>query len=136
MTYQEKMELLARCKPEKKDEILYRIWKGERKVNITADEDLFFQLNADRMSMEDFVNKRAHKYEDFATELKTTKEGLYDKKYGETKGKKMRYLGEIPSDIYFTHPWFSPKLPREERDRNIKRFLNMFPKFRAGEAQL
>ena len=136
MTYEEKMAMIARVKPENKDKLLYRIWSGERKVNIQADEDLFFQLNADRMSMEDFVNKRAHKFEGDAKAMDDIKDGLTDVKYGRSKGNKFRLKGHIPPEIYFTHPWFHPSLPREERDKNIARFFNMFPKFRAGEAQI
>lgn len=130
MTYEEKARLLAWVKPEKKDILLARIFKGER-VNIQNDADLFFQINRDRLPMEDQLNR--DKYKQLAQHVKDAREVIDDKEFGRTKGKKMRYLGEIPADIYFTHPWFSPSLPKEERDANIRRFFTMFPAFRIGD---
>lgn len=130
MTYEEKMRMLAWVKPEKKDELLLRIARGET-VDITKDEDLFFQINRDRVSMEEQVNR--DKYQPIADHIKHTREVIGDIKFGQTKGKKLRYLGDIPADIYFTHPWFSPNLPKEERDANIRKFFKMFPKFRVGD---
>ncbi len=130
MTYEEKMRLLQYVKPENKDELLLRIARGET-VDITKDEDLFYQINVDRMSIEDAMNR--DKYKPLAEDMKEVRKHLHDPLYGKTRGGvTKRYLGEIPDHIYFTHPWFSPHLSKEERSANIKKFLNMFPMFRAG----
>ena len=136
MTYEEKMRSMAWIKPEKKDIILARILKGEKSVDITKDEDLFYRVNVDRIPMEELINKRVAKYSGLAEGMKAVRQNLADPDFGKTKDKKLRYLGEIPEEIYFTHPWFSPLLSREERDANIKRFFNMFPAFRAGNKQI
>lgn len=116
-----------------------KIWMNLLKYktsDITSDQDTFFHVNADRMSMEDFVNKRADRFEGDKNAIKYIKRGLVDQRYGETKDKHFRWLGDIPDIIWFTHPWFSPLLPKEERDKNIRRFFNLFPSFRMGEKPL
>lgn len=132
MSYEDKMRMLAWVKPEKKDRLLARMLKGE-KVNIQDDEDLFFQVNRNRLSLEDQMKRS--KYNQLANHVKDAREVVDDKKYGFTKDKKMRYLGEIPADIYFTHPWFSPNLAKAERDANIRKFFKMFPAFRIGDKE-
>jgi hypothetical protein len=129
MTYEDKMRLLANVRPEKKDELLLRISRGEV-VDITKDEDLFFQINVDRISMERQVERE--KYRPLVDDLKEYRKNLNDPKFGASKGKKLRYLGEIPEHLWFTHPWFSASLSVEERTANVKKFLNLFPAFRAG----
>jgi hypothetical protein len=136
VTYEEKMRMLAWCKPEKKDRLLERIVRGERSVNIQDDEDMFFRVNVDRLPMADQINRRVEKFSPLAEDMKEMKKYLADPVFGKTKNKKMRYLGEIPESIYFTHPWFSPLLPKEERDANIRRFFNEFPAFRAGDKKI
>ncbi len=130
MSYEDKMRILSWVKPEKKDRLLARMLKGER-VNIQGDEDLFFHVNRERLSLEDQMKR--DKYKPLADHVKNAREVVDDKKYGFTKDKKMRYLGEIPADIYFTHPWFSPNLSKLERDANIRKFFAMFPAFRIGD---
>lgn len=125
MNYEQKMSLLANCKPEYKDALLLRILKGE-KVDITQDADLFYQINADRVSMEEFTNR--DKFKDAAKQVKHTKDSLTNKGY--TSDKKMRWLGDIPSEIYFSRKEFSPLLSKEERDANIRKWLTQFPSFR------
>lgn len=133
MTYEEKMRLLAQCRPEKKDLLLARILKGE-KVDITQDSDLFYQINKDRVTLEEFTNRDKFKAE--ANAMKYQKQGLYDKNHGKFKQGKGRWLGDIPAEIFFSRPEFSPQLTKEERLKNIKKFLNDFPVFRAGDKQL
>lgn len=133
MTYQQRMELLARCKPEYKDILLMKLIKGER-IDITKDEDLFYQVNKDRVTLEQFVNR--DKFKQQANNVKMQKEYLHDPRMGKTKGGKFRWLGDIPDEVYFSRPEFSPTLPKEERLANIKKFLNMFPTFRAGDKRL
>lgn len=139
MNYEERMkkriDALARNISDEKVKIWMNLMKYKTS-DITKDQDIFFHVNADRMSMEDFINKRADRFEQDRINLKTIKEGLIDKKYGETKDKHFRWLGDIPDTIWFTHPWFSPMLPKEERDKNIRRFFNLFPQFRMGDKPL
>lgn len=110
------------CKPDKKDELFVRLMKGE-KIDLHKDEDLFYHINRDRVSMEKQVERS--KYDAIARHAKHAKEILRN-------GKRLRYKGEIPMDLWLTHPWFSPSLSKEERDANINRFFKMFPKF-AGQ---
>ena len=133
MTYEEKARLLSWVKPEKKDYLLAQLIKGQT-IDLHKDEDLFYQINVDRMPMEKVMDR--NKYKPLADHVKQTRQYIDDPWYGKTKDKKMRYLGEIPSEIYFTHPWFSPSLPKEERDANIRKFFNMFPAFRAGSKSI
>ena len=130
MTYEQKMHLLQACKPEKKDALLMRILRGET-VDITKDEDLFFQVNKDRVSLEQFTNR--DKFKSDAQAMKWAKQNMHDPSKGKTKGNKMRWLGDIPSEIYFSRPEFSPLLPKHEREKNIRKFLNQFPVFKAGD---
>lgn len=133
--YEAKMQALANCRPEKKDELLMKIVKGE-KVDITKDEDLFYQVNKDRMSMEDFVN-RGKFIKDAKDFKESTKNFLTDTKHGKTNDKKGRYLGDIPAEIYYARKELSdPTIPKHERDKAIRKFFNDFPAFRAGEKQL
>ena len=134
MTYEERMRLLQWVKPEKKDELLTRIAKGEM-VDITKDEDLFYQINVDRMSIDKAMDR--NKYKQLAEDMKVVRQNLHDPMYGKTRSKTFkRYLGEIPDHIYFTHPWFSPMLSAEERSANIRKFFNLFPAFRAGSKEI
>jgi NMD protein affecting ribosome stability and mRNA decay len=133
LSYEQKMELLARVKPEYKDVLLLRLMKGER-VDITKDEGLFYQINADRMSMEDFTNRDKFKHD--AEAVKREKANILDTAHGVSRGKKMRWLGDIPAEIYFNRPEFSPLLPKAEREANIKKWFNMFPTFKAGDKKL
>lgn len=133
MTYQQRMELLSRCKPEYKDILLMKLIKGER-IDITKDEDLFYQVNKDRVTLEQFVNR--DKFKQQAHNVKLQKEYLHDPRTAKTKGGKFRWLGDIPDEVYFSRPEFSPLLPKEERLANIKKFLNTFPTFRAGDKRL
>ncbi len=120
-SYEEKMRALQWVKPDKKDEILYKILRGDKSVDITGDKDIFNQVNVDRLSMDKLLDR--DKYKGIANHAKAAKEIMKD-------GKKLRYKGEIPADIYFTHPWFSPLLDKKERDANIEKFFNMFPRFK------
>lgn len=130
MKYEEKMRMMQYVKPEKKDLLLYKLSKGET-VDITKDEDLFYQINVDRMSIEEAMDR--NKYKPLAEDMKVMRQNLDDPWYGKMKNKTLgRYLGEIPDHIYFTHPWFSPTLSKEEKTKNIKKFFNLFPAFRAG----
>lgn len=133
MNYEEKMNLLAWVRPEKKDELLLRIIRGE-KVDITKDEDLFYQVNKDRVSLDEFVNR-----DKFITEaelMKQNKQILDDPVYGKSKGKKFRYLGDIPAEVYFSRPEFSPLLDKKERDNNVRKFLNTYTVFKAGDKRV
>ena len=133
MTYEEKARLLTWVKPENKDRLLAKLIQGE-KVDITKDEDLFYRINIDRMPMEKIIDR--NKYKPLAEHVKQTRKHIDDPWYGQTKDKKLRYLGEIPADLYFSHPWFSPNLPKEERDANIRKFFRMFPAFRVGSKEI
>lgn len=121
MTYEQKMRMLKWVKPDKKDEIFARILKGERSVDITGDQDIFNQVNIDRLPIEKIVERE--KYKKIAKHAKDSKEV-------QKNGKTLRYKGEIPLDIYLTHPWFSPLLDKKERDANIERFFRLFPAFK------
>jgi hypothetical protein len=130
LTYEQKMRLLSICKPEKKDQLLYRIWKGET-VDITTDEDLFYTVNKDRVSLTEFTNR--DKFKESAKDFKKMKEGInpdHKSKAG------LRLIGEIPPEIYFSRPEFSPLLSKEERTKNIKKWLNEFNAFRLGDKEL
>lgn len=131
--YEEKMKALSECKPENKDLLLYRILKGERHVPITGDEDLFYQVNKDRVSLDEFTDR--DKFKAAAEATKQTKAGMYDAS-GKSKDKKMRWLGDIPAEIFFSRPEFSPLLPKEERAANIRKWLNEYNAFRAGDKLL
>lgn len=135
MNYEERMRFLQNVRPEKKDEALLRIIRGEKDVDITRDEDLFFQVNKDRVSMEEFVNR--NKFLEDAKQVKEFKQSLYDTRHGFTKDKKSRHLGDIPAEIFFARKELSdPTLSTEERTKNIKKFLNDFPVFKIGDARL
>ena len=127
------MELLARCKPEYKDILLMKLIKGER-IDLTKCEDLFYQVNKDRVTLEQFVSR--DKFKQQAKNVKVQREYLHDPRTAKTKGGKLRWLGDIPDEVYFSRPEFSPQLPKEERLRNIKKFLNTFNQFRAGDQRL
>lgn len=133
MTYEQKMHLLSACKPEYKDALLLRILKGE-KVDITKDSDLFFQINKDRVSIEEFTNR--DKFKAAAEATKAQKQVMFDERSGNTAGGKMKWLGDIPAEIYFSRPEFSPSLSNEERSKNIRKFLNTFKTFRATDKQV
>lgn len=133
MNYEDKMNLINSLRPEKKDELLLRIIRGET-VDITQDEDLFFQVNKDRVSLDQFTNRS--KYETEAEIMKQNKQFLTDPVYGKTQGGKFRYLGDIPAEIFFSRPEFSNKLDRKERDANIRKFLNEYHVFRAGDKRV
>lgn len=124
MTYEDKMRLLAHVRPEKKDELLMRIARGEI-VDITKDEDLFYQINIDRVGMEKLVERE--KYRPLVEHMKDARDVMTNE--GWNKDKTRKYLGEIPAELYFTHPWFSPTLSKEEKDKNIRKFFKLFPQF-------
>lgn len=118
-----------------KEEILQRIVRGERSVDITKSEDIFYQVNKDRVSMDQFVNR--DKFVGDAKFMHEYKRDLYDTDHARTKSKAMRQLGQIPAEIYFARKELSdPNLPREERLKNMKKFFNDFPSFRTGDKRL
>ncbi len=118
-----------------KEEILQRIMRGQRSVDITHSEDIFYQVNKDNVSMDQFVNR--DKFKEDAAFMKEYKRDLHDTAHGTTKSKAMRQLGQIPAEIYFSRKELSdPNLPREERLKNIKKFFNDFPSFRTGDKRL
>lgn len=132
--YEEKMKALSECRPENKDLLLMRILRGERSVPITGDEDLFYSVNRDRVSMEEFTERDKFKHAE--KEVKQFKQNLHDPMYGRTKNKKLRLLGEIPAEIYFSRKEFSPTLDKKERDANIRKWLNKYHTFRMGDKQV
>lgn len=125
MTYEEKMRMLSWVKPENKDILLTKLCMGQQ-IDLHKDEDLFYQINRDRIPMERSMNRE--KYRPIANHMKETRKVLHTID-GKTKAGHFRYRGEIPADIYFTHPWFSPLLSNEERQKNIERFFKLFPDF-------
>lgn len=131
LSYEQKQRLLQICKPEKKDILLLRLIKGE-KIDITRDEDLFFQVNKDRVSLEDFTAR--NKFKESAEEWKNMKAVINPKHL--SKEGKMRLIGEIPAEIYFSRPEFSPLLDKKERDSNIRKWLNMFKVFKTEDKVL
>jgi hypothetical protein len=134
MTYEERMRAHY-SKPSNADKILTRIVKGERSVDITGDEDIFYQVNKDRMTMAEFVNR--DKFVEDAKSMKEYKKYLHDTDHGKTSSKSMRQLGQIPPEIYYARKELSdPQIPREERLKSIKKFLNDFPSFRTGDKRL
>ncbi len=133
MEYEEMQKRLAQCVPEKKDELLLRILKGE-KVDITQDSDLFYLINKDRVSIDEFTNR--DKFKAAAEDMKRHKQHIYDTHYGKSRNNKLRWYGDIPTEIWFSRPEFSPLLDKKERDNNIRKFFNKFPMFRAGDKQV
>ena len=128
--YEEKMKMLANCKPEYKDILLARILRGET-VDITKDEDLFYQVNKDRVSLDEFTNR--DKFKASAKDMKRMKSHI-DPNHKSASG--MKLIGEIPPEIYFSRPEFSASLPKEERARNIKKWLNTHTVFRIQDKQI
>ncbi len=128
MTYEEKM------KERNKDRLLTQMVKGEV-TDITKDEDLFYQVNKDRVSIDQFTNR--DKFIADAKFMKEYKKDLLDPAHARTRSKAMRELGQIPAEIYYSRKEFSdPTIPREERLRNMKKFFNDFPVFRTGDKRL
>lgn len=134
MSYEERMKSHYN-KPSNKDIILAQIVRGDKGIDITKDEDIFYQINKDRVSIEQFTNR--DKFKEDAAQMKDFKRDLVDPTYGRTKSKHARLLGEMPAEIYYARKEFSdPNLPREERLRNMKKWFNDFPSFRAGDRKL
>lgn len=129
MTYQEKMEYLARLKPESRDILLTRILRGEE-VDITSSEDLFFQVNKDRVSLDQFTNR--DKFKASAKDMKKMKQWI-DPNH-KSPGSHMKLIGEIPPEIFFSRPEFAANNP--DRAKNIKKWLNTYSTFRIGDKQL
>lgn len=121
MTYEEKMRTLAWMKPDKKDEILHKIIRGDKSVDITGDLDIFNQVNIDRIPIDKILDR--DKYKPIAEHAKHSREIMKN-------GQKLKYKGEIPLDIWLTHPWFSPLLDKKDRDANIEKFFRLFPRFK------
>ena len=134
LTYEQKMLLLQNCKPENKDIYLLKLLKGET-IDLTKDEDLFYQVNKDRVTLEQFVNR--DKFKGHAQQMKWMRQSLKDTRHAKSGSGKGRLLGEIPAEIYFGRKEFSsPSIDRQERLKNIKHFFNQFPAFRAGEGHV
>src|SRR5258708_18503107 len=125
MTYEDRMRMLKWAKPTTKDKLLAKLLQGE-KIDLHKDEDLFYQINMDRVSMEKHMSR--DKYRPLANHMKETRKVLKNIE-GKTIEGHFRYKGEIPADLYFSHPWFSPTLSKEERTANIEKFFRMFPDF-------
>lgn len=125
MNYEDKMRAMKWVTPEKKDELIARLLLGQ-KIDLHKDEDLFYQINMDRVSMEKHMTR--DKYKPLANHMKDTRRVLKNID-GKTVEGHFRYKGEIPADLYFSHPWFSPTLSKEERNKNIEKFFRMFPDF-------
>lgn len=133
MTYEDRMKAYTEAK--NKEEILQRIMSGQKSVDITHSEDIFYQVNKDRVSIDQFTNRDKFKHD--AAQMKEFKKDLVDQKFGQTKSKHGRLIGEMPAEIYYARKEFSdPTIPREERIRNMKKFFNDFPAFRVGDARL
>lgn len=133
MTYEERMKAYTEAK--NKEEFLQRYMRGQKSIDITHSEDIFYQVNKDRVSMAEFTNR--DKFKADAKAMHEFKRDLIDTKFGRTKSKHNRHLGDIPAEIYYARKELSdPLLPREERLKNIKRFLNDFPAFRTGDSRL
>lgn len=134
MSYEEQMRKHY-SKPSEKDIILAKIVRGDKNIDITKDEDIFYQINKDRVSIEQFTNR--DKFKADAAQMKEFKQTLLDPAYGRTKTKNARLLGEIPAEIYYARKEFSdPMIPMQERVENMKKFFNTFPVFRAGDKRL
>lgn len=125
MDYETKMRMMSWVKPEKKDALLLRLIQGHS-IDLHKDEDLFYQINRDRVSIEKQVSRE--KYRPIANHMKEARKVMHTVE-GKTVEGNFRYKGDIPADIYFSHPWFSPTLSKEERDKNIDKFFRMFPAF-------
>lgn len=134
MSYEERMKAHYN-KPSNKDIILAQIIRGDKGIDITKDEDIFYQINKDRVSIDQFTNRA--KFKEDAEQMKQFKQTLIDPKFGRTKSKHGRLVGEMPAEIYFARKEFSdPNIPREERIKNMKKWFNEYPVFRAGDARL
>ncbi len=133
MTYEQRMKAYTEAK--NKEEFLQRYMAGQRSIDITHSEDIFFQVNKDRVSMDEFVNRDRFKQD--AKDMKEFKKDLYDQSLGRTKSKHGRLLGDIPAEIYYSRKEFSdPNMPMEERIKHMKKFFNDFPSFRAGDKRI
>lgn len=130
MDYEEMQTRLSQIRPEKKDIYLARLLRGET-IDLTKDEDLFFQVNKDRVSLNEFTER--DKFKRSAEDMKRMKSNI-DPNHKSAGG--MRLIGEIPPEIYFARPEFSPTLSREERSRNIKKWLNTHSVFRISDKRL
>lgn len=128
MKYEDKMRMMQWVKPEKKDELLLRLVRGET-VDITKDADLFYQVNRERMSLD--AQMQRDKYQDLANHMKDARDVMNEG--GWTANKHWKYLGDIPPEIYYTHPMFSPNLPRNEKSKNVRQFFKDFPQFRGSK---
>lgn len=134
MTYEERMRSHY-SKPSNKDIILAQMVRGDKGIDITKDEDIFYQVNKDLMSIEQFTNR--DRFKEDAEQMKQFKQNLVDPKYGRTKSKHGRLLGEMPAEIYFARKEFSdPNIPKEERLKNMKKWFNDYPSFKIGDAKL
>lgn len=117
--------MLKWAKPTVKDQLLAQVLQG-KKIDLHKDEDLFYQVNMDRVSMEKHMSR--DKYKPLADHMKETRKVIKNID-GKTMEGHFRYKGEIPADLYFSHPWFSPMLSKEERKANIDKFFRLFPDF-------
>lgn len=125
MRYEDKMKALKWAKPTIKDQLLAQVLQGKT-IDLHKDEDLFYQVNIDRISMDKHMTRE--KYRPLANHMKNTRQVLKNID-GKTIEGHFQYKGEIPADLYFTHPWFSPTLSKEERKANIEKFFRLFPDF-------
>lgn len=129
LSYEEKMRVLQLCKPDQKDKFLAAWFRGDKSIPL-EDEDLFFQVNKDRVSLDQFTER--DKFKASAEDFKKVKASI-DPNH-KTKGSHMRLIGEIPPEIYFSRPEFGPNEPN--RAKNIKKWLNQFNVFRLGDKNL
>ncbi len=132
-TYEQRMKAYQEAK--NKEEFLQRFMHGQKSIDCTKSEDIFYQINKDRVSMDEFVNR--DRFIDEAKAMHEFKRDLIDPKFGKTQSKHNRLLGNIPAEIYYARKELSdPNLPPQERQKNIIKFFNEYPAFRAGDARL
>lgn len=132
-TYEQRMKAYQEAK--NKEEFLQRVVRGQKSVDITHTEDIFYQVNKDRVSIDQFTNR--DKFKADAAYMKEFKRDLVDPTFARTKSKHSRLLGEIPAEIYYARKEFSdPNIPREERLKAMKKWFDAFPAFRAGDKRL
>lgn len=130
-SYEQKLAKIQAIKADKQLNLIAKLNRGET-VDITKDEGLFYALNRNNVSMEQFVNRA--KFDSDAQAVKELKKNLSNN--GWTKEKKMRLIGEIPANIYYSRKEFTPNQSKEDLNKNIKKFLNDFPQFRTVDKRV
>jgi len=123
-------EMQARAKSQREQRIKYnvlsRLLKGERHVDVTVSKEIFEALNKERMDFEELLRLHPNQANDCIKAAKEDREGVEENIYWNRESKaKWGCLGHIPPCCYNARPaeyWKDEKL--------LKNFFNTFTKFR------